>query len=74
MAGDDMSKVAIENEIEYQQTLKEIDEVLSQLPVEYGDRLDVLVTLVEAYEVTEFPIPKPDNLAGVLNIIWKAEE
>jgi HTH-type transcriptional regulator/antitoxin HigA len=31
-----------------------------------GDRMDVLVTLVEAYEEKHFPIPEPDDPIEVL--------
>jgi len=31
-----------------------------------GDRLEVLVTLVEAYEARNFPIPEPDDPVQVL--------
>lgn len=31
-----------------------------------GDRMDVLITLIEAYEVKHFPIPEPDDPVEVL--------
>jgi HTH-type transcriptional regulator/antitoxin HigA len=57
----------IRSETDYQATLKEIEKLLDSQPgTPEGDRLDVLVTLVEAYEVKHFPIPEPDDPVQVL--------
>jgi HTH-type transcriptional regulator/antitoxin HigA len=57
----------LRNEADYQAALKEIDKlIVSQPGTPDGDRLDALVTLVEVYEARHFPIPKPDDPAGVL--------
>ncbi len=57
----------IRNETDYQTALKEIDALLESKPgTPKSDRLDVLVTLVEAYEVKHFPIPEPDDPVQVL--------
>ena len=57
----------IRNEADYQAALKEIEKLLDSQPgTPAGDRLDVLVTLVEAYEVKHFPIPEPDDPVQVL--------
>ena len=32
-----------------------------------GDKLDVLVTLVEAYEEKHYPIPPPDPIEAILH-------
>lgn len=57
----------IRNEDDYKNTLKEI-ELLWESPIgtPEGDRLDVLVTLVEAYETEHYPIPVIDDPVGVL--------
>lgn len=47
--------------------LKEIDTLLQSNPgTPEGDRLDILVTLVEAYEARHFPIPEPADPVEVL--------
>lgn len=57
----------IRSEADYQAALKEIDRLLeSQTGSPEGDRMDVLVTLVEAYEAKNFPIPEPDDPVQVL--------
>ncbi len=57
----------IHNESDYQAALKEINALLESKPgTPEGDRLDVLVTLVEAYEAKHFPIPEPDDPVQVL--------
>jgi HTH-type transcriptional regulator/antitoxin HigA len=57
----------IRNEADYQATLKEIEKLMeSQSGTSDGDRLEVLVTLVEAYETKHFPIPEPDDPVQVL--------
>jgi HTH-type transcriptional regulator/antitoxin HigA len=57
----------IHNETEYQAALNEIEKLMGSLPgtVE-GDQMEVLVTLVEAYERKHYPIPVPDDPAEVL--------
>jgi HTH-type transcriptional regulator/antitoxin HigA len=57
----------IHNEADYQAALKEIDHLIESQPGTHdGDRLDVLVTLIEAYEAKLFPIPVPDDPVQVL--------
>lgn len=57
----------IRSESDYQAALKEIDKLIESQPgTPEGDRMDVLVTLVEAYEASHFPIPEPDDPVGVL--------
>ncbi len=57
----------IHTEADYQAAMKEIDQLLDSLPgTPQGDRFEVLVTLVEAYEVRHFPIPEPDDPVAVL--------
>lgn len=57
----------IRSEADYQSTLKEIEILMESQPgTPEGDRMDVLVTLVEAYEAKHFPIPEPDDPVQVL--------
>ena len=47
----------IKSEADYKATLKEIESLMSaKADTPEGDRLDVLVTLVEAYERAHYPI------------------
>ncbi|HZG22428.1 MAG TPA: hypothetical protein VE092_20650 [Herbaspirillum sp.] len=49
----------IKTKADYRATLVEIDGLMSaRRNTPEGDRLDVLVTLVEAYEAKHFPITK----------------
>lgn len=58
----------IHNDADHEAALKEIDKLLDSQPgTPKGERLDVLVTLVEAYEAKHFPIPEPDDPVEVLN-------
>jgi len=57
----------IRTDADYQVALKEIDRLVESQPgTPEGDRMDVLVTLVEAYEAKLFPIPEPDDPVEVL--------
>jgi HTH-type transcriptional regulator / antitoxin HigA len=57
----------IRSEPDYQAALKEIEKLIDSQPgTREGDRMDVLVTLVEAYEAKNFPIPEPDDPVVVL--------
>jgi len=52
----------IRSEKDYQAALKEIDKLIGSQPgTPEGDRMEVMVTLVEAYETRHFPIPEPDD-------------
>ena len=54
----------IRTEADYEQALHEIENLMDAQPeTEEADRLDVLVTLVEAYEARHFPILPPDPIA-----------
>jgi HTH-type transcriptional regulator / antitoxin HigA len=58
----------IRNDDDYQVALKEIKALMdAQFGTPEGDQLDVLVTLVEAYEARNFPIPEPDDPIEVLH-------
>lgn len=57
----------IRSEADHQAALKEIERLIESQPgTPEGDRMDVLVTLVEAYEARHFPIPEPDDPVQVL--------
>ncbi len=57
----------IRSEVDYEAALKEIENLLGSQPgTPESDRMDVLVTLVEAYEAKNFPIPLPDDPAEIL--------
>ncbi|MDN5872166.1 MAG: transcriptional regulator [Nitrococcus sp.] len=56
----------IKTESDYRATLKEIEELMSaEMNSPEGDRLDVLVTLVEAYEREHYPIDFPDPVEAI---------
>lgn len=57
----------IHSEADYRAALKEIENLMESQPgTPDGDRMEVLVTLVEAYEAKHFPIPEPDDPVQVL--------
>ena len=57
----------IKTERDYQRALKEIDSLMDAKPnTPEGDRLDVLVTLVEAWEQKHEPIAAPDPVEAIL--------
>jgi HTH-type transcriptional regulator/antitoxin HigA len=56
----------IRNDNDYRSTLREIDTLMTAKPgSSEGDRLDVLVTLVEAYERVHFPMDLPDPIEAI---------
>jgi len=56
----------IKTEADYRMTLREIETLMSaESGSEAGDRLDVLVTLVEAYERKHFPMDLPDAVEAI---------
>lgn len=56
----------IRTEADYQATLAEIDRLMDAEPeTSEGDRLDVLATLVEAWEEKHFPIEEPDPIEAI---------
>ncbi len=57
----------IKNNRDYREALKEIDRLMNARPnTPEGDRLDVLVTLVEAWEEKHCPIDSPDPVEAIL--------
>ena len=56
----------IRTQTDYQETLREVELLFNAAPnTPESDRLDVLSTLVEAYEKTHFPIAIPDPIAAI---------
>ncbi len=56
----------IRTEADYKATLAEIDTLMDAEPgTQEGDRLDVLVTLVEAYESQHWRIDPPDPIEAI---------
>lgn len=56
----------IRNEEDYEAVLAEVDELMDAgLGTPRGDRLDVLVTLVEAYEARHWDIDLPDPVEAI---------
>lgn len=56
----------IKTEADYQAALEEIERLLDAAPdTPEGDRLEVLVTLVEAYEEKHYTIPLPDPIEAI---------
>jgi len=56
----------IKTEEDYRATLTEIESLMRAMPGSpEGERLDVLVTLVEAYERQHFPLDLPDPVEAI---------
>jgi HTH-type transcriptional regulator / antitoxin HigA len=56
----------IRTEADYEAALAEIECLFDAAPATpEGDRLDVMVTLVEAYEAQHYPIPEPDPVEAI---------
>lgn len=58
----------IRNKQDYERALVEIDQLWDAIPgTPEGDKLDILVTLVEAYEAKQYPILPPDPIEAILH-------
>ena len=58
----------IKTETDYEAALKKIDQLWgASYGSPEGDKLDVLVTLVEAYEAEHYPIPPPDPIEAIFH-------
>ncbi|MEK7244415.1 MAG: helix-turn-helix domain-containing protein [Pseudomonadota bacterium] len=56
----------IRTKADYRAALKEVERLWDAEPgTPAGDRIEVLVTLIEAYEAAHFPIPAPDPIAAI---------
>lgn len=57
----------IKTEADYNAALRRIDELMDATPdTDAGAELDVLATLVEAYESRHFPIEAPDPVEAII--------
>lgn len=57
----------IKTETDHERALAEVERLWAAEPgSEEADRLDVLVTLIEAYEERNHPIPPPDPVEAIL--------
>jgi len=57
----------IRTKADYGAALKEAERLWDAEPgTPAGDCVDVLVTLIEAYEAKRFPIPAPDPIAAIV--------
>src|SRR5258708_37365035 len=64
--GLDMQIKPIKSQRDYRKALKQIDELMNAQPNTIdGDRLDVLTTLVEAWEAKHYPIEAPDPVEAI---------
>ena len=56
----------IRTEADYRAALKEVDSLMdAELDSPEGERLDVLTTLVEAYEARHYPMELPDPVEAI---------
>src|SRR5713101_4493881 len=56
----------IKTKADYRATLKEVERLWDAEPgTPDGDRVEVLVTLIEAYEAEHYPISAPDPIAAI---------
>ena len=56
----------IKTDADYQAALKEIQSLMMAGPdTPEGDKLDVMVTLIEAYEAKHFPMDVPDPIEAI---------
>jgi len=56
----------IKTDADYQAALKEIETLMmAESDSPEGEKLDVLVTLIEAYEAKHFPMDLPDPVAAI---------
>lgn len=56
----------IKTEKDYNNALARVEELWSaKIDTEEGDELDVLITLIESYELKHYPIPPPDPIDAI---------
>jgi HTH-type transcriptional regulator/antitoxin HigA len=56
----------IYTEVDYEAALAEIEQLFEAVPgTPEGDKLEILTTLVEAYEEKHYPIPLPDPIEAI---------
>lgn len=60
----------LQTEADYECALADIDRLMGrELAPEDADRLDVLVTLVEAYEMRHWPVDLPDPVSAIVFVM-----
>lgn len=69
----------IKTEDDYDAALREIDRLMGSRPdTPEGDKLNVLVTLVEAYEDAHWPMEAPDPISAIGHVMeangWKQSD
>ena len=58
----------LKTEADYEAALQTIDQLMdAELDTPEGDQLEVLVTLVEAYEAKHYSIADPDPIAAIVH-------
>lgn len=56
----------IKNDADYRAALKEVESLMTAEPnTPEGEKLDILVTLIEAYERKHFPLDLPDPVEAI---------
>lgn len=56
----------IKTDADYRAALKEVESLMMAAPdTPKGEKLDVMVTLIEAYEAKHFPMDLPDPVAAI---------
>jgi HTH-type transcriptional regulator / antitoxin HigA len=56
----------IRNKKDYEAALKQVERLWgARLGTEEGDRLDVLATLIDAYEAVHYPVDPPDPIEAI---------
>jgi HTH-type transcriptional regulator/antitoxin HigA len=70
LEGEAMDIKPIKTEQDYRATLQEIESLMNAEPGSpEGERLDILVTLLEAYEQKHFPMDLPDPVEAIKFVI-----
>ncbi len=60
----------IRSDSDYRSALQRVDELMDAVPgIPEGEELDVLATLVEAYEERHVPIESPDPVEFIKNVL-----
>ncbi len=58
----------IKTDKDYSDALQEVEKLMAATPDSpEGDRLEILVTLIESYEERNYPIPPPDPVEAILH-------
>lgn len=61
-----MNIKSIKTDIDYREALKEVESLMAaEFDTPEGEKLDVLVTLIEAYERKHFPLDLPNPIEAI---------